>query len=131
MTYGQPRRYTYAASLSWGGDIPTAELDIEVSYEVAWGSPESGRFGRPEDYDPGSASVVEAIKVEKIDGLPVDQWIAESTEYMPGSTVAAILEKLEMDHEDDMIQEAAEDDDARRDSYLEQEAKDSRWEDDR
>jgi hypothetical protein len=23
-------RYTYAASLSWGGDVPTAELEVDA-----------------------------------------------------------------------------------------------------
>jgi hypothetical protein len=122
------RRYTYATCLSWGGDEPTAELEVEVSFSVAWGSPESGRFGPPENYDPGSGSVVEDIRVEKIDGLPVTQWEAESTEYMPGSTVEAILQKLEMDHEEEMISGATQDDDAARDSYLEQAWKDERFE---
>lgn len=102
------RRYTYAASLSWGGDEPTAELEVEVSFSVAWGSSESGRYGPPENYDPGGPSVVEDIRVETIDGLPVAKWVAESTEYMPGSTITAIIDKLEMDHEAEMIAEAAE-----------------------
>jgi hypothetical protein len=102
------RRHTYAASLSWGGDEPTAELEVEVSFTVDWGSSESGRFGPPENYDPGCPSMVEDIRVEKIDGLPLAEWEAKSTEYMPGSTVAAILEKLEMDHEAEMLAEAAE-----------------------
>ncbi len=123
------RPYTYGASLSWGGDEPTAEMEVEVSYEVAWGSPESGRNGPPEDYDPGCGSIVEAIRVETIDGLPVAEALKRGGgEYVQGETVREIIAKLEMDHEADMLQEAAEDDVARRDSYLEQEAKDSRYE---
>ena len=123
------RRYTYAASLSWGGDEPTAELEVEVSYTVAWGTPESGRFGRPEDYDPGAASVVEDIRVETIDGLPLAEALKRgSGEYMPGETVRMIVDKLEMDHEQDMLVEAAEADAARRDSYLEAEADERRLE---
>lgn len=61
-------RYTYATCLSWGGDIPTAEIDVEVSYTVAWGSAETGRFGPPEDYDPGSPDEVEDIRLEKVEG---------------------------------------------------------------
>lgn len=121
------RRYTYAASLSWGGDEPTAELEVEVSFSVAWGQPESGRFGRPEDYDPGAASVVEDIRVEKINDLPTDEYLKRGGgEYMPGETVRQIIDKLEMDHEQDMLVEAAEDDAARRDSYLEAEADERR-----
>ena len=79
-------RYTYATCLGWGGDEPTAEIDVVVSYAVAWGSPETGRFGAPEDYDPGSPDVVEDLRVEKIDGRPV--------EASPGLLVP-IMEKLE------------------------------------
>lgn len=79
-------RYTYATCLSWGGDTPTAEIEVEVSYSIAWGSPETGRFGPPEGYDPGSPDVVEDLRVEKIDGRPV--------EASPGLLVP-IMEKLE------------------------------------
>ena len=41
-------RYRYATCLSWGGDEPTAELEVEVSYTVAWGRPET-----PPAYDHG------------------------------------------------------------------------------
>ena len=79
-------RYTYATCLNWGGDEPTAEIEVEVSYTVAWGSAETGRFGVPEDYDPGSPDEVEDLRVEKIDG--------RSVEASPGLLVP-ILEKLE------------------------------------
>lgn len=79
-------RYTYATCLGWGGDIPTAEIEVELSYSVAWGSAETGRFGPPEDYDPGSPDEVEGLCVEKIDGRTV--------EASPGLLVP-ILEKLE------------------------------------
>lgn len=64
------RRYTYATTLSWGGDEPTAEVEVEVSYEVAWGSPEVGRYGPPEHYDPGSGDVIEDIRLERVEGKP-------------------------------------------------------------
>ena len=87
------RRYTYATCLGWGGDPPTAEIDVEISYTVAWGSPETGRFGAPEDYDPGSPDEVEDLCVEKIDGRTVEE--------TPGLLVP-ILEKLE-DIEDELF----------------------------
>lgn len=102
-----PRRYTYSTSLSWGGDTPTAELDVEVSYLVCWGAPEKGPSyasgGQPADPDE-----VDDIRVEKINGMPVSE--ATAFEYMPGETVARIIEKLELsdDHLSDMIAEAAE-----------------------
>lgn len=66
-----PRTYTHILSMSQGGDTPTWEGEVTVSYEVVWGQPESGRFGPPEDYDPGAGDVVEAVKVTHIDGEPV------------------------------------------------------------
>ena len=63
-------RYTYACTLSWGDDTPTAEVEVEVSFSVAWGSPERGRWGPPEHYDPGAPSEVEDIRLEKVEGKP-------------------------------------------------------------
>lgn len=91
------RRFTYAASLSFGGDEPTAELEAEVDFTVDWGSPESGRSGPPEDYDPGSPSTVEDIRVLKIDGR---------SEPFEKATVDAIVAVLEDGLHDEMIQAA-------------------------
>lgn len=30
-------RYTYQTGVSFGGDIPTAEFDVELAYRVSWG----------------------------------------------------------------------------------------------
>lgn len=98
------RRYRYAMCLNWGGDEPTAELDVEVEYEVAWGAPESGRFGPPENYDPGAGDVVEGIKVLTINGRPGPWEPMDPTETAEQTVIA----KLEMDHEEAMIQEATE-----------------------
>ena len=100
-------RYTYATTLSWGGDTPTAELEVECSYTVAWGSPERGRFGRPEDYDPGAGDVVEDIKILTVDGRPwpVDLSYGFQT---PAQDHDMLVDKLEGDHEADMIAEAVE-----------------------
>lgn len=64
------QRFTYTTTLNWGGDTPTAELEVTFSYEVAWGSPETGRFGPVENYDPGAADLVEDIRVELVEGKP-------------------------------------------------------------
>lgn len=117
------RRYTYAASLSLGGDEPTAELEVEVSFSVAWGSPESGRFGPPEHYDPGSGSVVEDIRVETVESLE-RPW-----RLHPGgddALAAEIIAKLEMGHEADMLAEAAEQDEGAYEDAMER-----RWEEER
>jgi len=98
------RRYTYSTCLNWGGDVPTCEIDVTVSFTVSPGSPESGRFGPPELYDPGSPAEVEDIRVESIDGRSVEQ--------SPGLLIP-ILEKLEDLHDelrDAMLAEAAEQD---------------------
>ncbi len=91
--------FKYAASLSWGGDEPTAELEVEVEFSVAWGSPESGQMGPPEDYDPGSADLVENIRVIEIDG---------SAGPFDPDTVKAIIDKLELDRDDAMLDAARE-----------------------
>jgi len=92
------RRYTYSTCLNWGGDVPTCEIDVTVTFTVTPGSPETGRFGPPELYDPGSPAEVEDIQVESIDGRPVER--------APGLLVP-ILEKLE-DLHDEMLAVAAE-----------------------
>lgn len=98
------RRYTYSTCLNWGGDVPTAEIEVTISFTVSPGSPESGRFGPPELYDPGSPAEVNDIRVESIDGRSVEQ--------SPGLLVP-ILEKLEDLHDelhDELLAEAAEQD---------------------
>jgi hypothetical protein len=98
-----------------GGDEPTAELEVECSYEVAWGSPESGWSGPPEDYDPGAGDVVEAVKILTVGGKPwpVDLSYGFQT---PAQDHAMLVDKLERDHQTAMIIEAAEDEAAREDA---------------
>lgn len=61
------RRYTYTTELTWGGDEPTAEHEVTVSYTVAWGAPEQGptywHGGLPADPDE-----VDDIRLEAVDG---------------------------------------------------------------
>lgn len=63
-------RYTYATTLSFGtdGEPGYSEVEVEVSYEVSFGAPETGRFGPPEHYDPGSGDEVHSIRLEKVEG---------------------------------------------------------------
>jgi len=116
------RTYTYACTLAWGGDEPTTELEVECSYEVAWGSPEGERFGRPEDYDPGSADVVECIRILAVDGKP---WPVDLTYGFLGelATYGMLADKLLDEHEDAMLAEAREADAADREAAMER-----RWE---
>ena len=120
-------RYTYACTLTWGGDEPTAELEVECTYEVAWGSPESGRYGRPEDYDPGSTDVVECIKIVSVGGTPwpVDLSYGFQTAAQDHEMLA---DKLADECEAEMIANAVAEDSARRDSYLEAEWRERREE---
>lgn len=65
--------YQYSTCLSFGtdGEADYAEVDVTISYDVVWGSEESGRFsGPPENYDPGSPDEIESIAVLEIDGRP-------------------------------------------------------------
>jgi hypothetical protein len=120
-------RYTYATTIyGVAEDVPFAELEVEVSYTVAWGSPESGRFGPPEHYDPGSGSVVEDIRVERVEGLE-RPW-----RLHPGgddALVALILGALDDDGERAaMIQEAAEEDAGAYEDAMERRAEEAREE---
>lgn len=94
-------RYTYATTLAYStGDIPeTDEVEVEVSFSVAWGSPEVGRFGPVEGYDPGSGDEIEDLKLLSVDGVgcPFDQ-----------QDEAAILQEIAQNHTDAMLEEARE-----------------------
>lgn len=113
--YAKPP-YRYACTLSWGGDEPTAEIDVTVSYSVAWGSPESGAgyMADPASYDPGSGDVVEDIKILTVDGKP---WPVDVTYGFLGelATYGLLADKLLDDHEEAMILAAIEDEAARED----------------
>lgn len=110
------QRYTYATTLSWGGDTPTAEVEVEVSFTVAWGSAESGRFGPPENYDPGAPDEVEDVRLEKVEGKP-RPW-GMYLGYVPNEDelfAEDVAEKLDCEyHISEMIREATEWEDARR-----------------
>lgn len=103
-------RYTYATTLAFStGDVPeTDEVEVEVSFTVAWGSPETGRFGPVESYDPGSASEVEDIKLLTVNGKP-RPWGMYSgyVRNEDDEFEADVIDKLEA-HHDDMLREAAE-----------------------
>ena len=107
--------YRYACTLTWGGDEPTAEMEVECSYSVAWGSPESGRFGPPEDYDPGAGDVVEDIKILTVGGKP---WpVSISYGYQTEAQDHAMLaDKLLDEHEANMIVSAIEEEASRADA---------------
>lgn len=94
-------RYTYATTLAYStGAVPeTDEVDVEVSFTVAWGSSGTGTpyYGPPENYDPGSPDEVEDLKLLSIDGVggPFDQ-----------HDEAAILQEIAQNHTTAMLEEA-------------------------
>lgn len=96
------RRYTYRTCLSFGtdGESDYCEIDVAVSFTVAWGSPESGTgyMADPYKYDPGSAPIVEDVRVEQIDTR-----VPTAGDRL---TVEAILAEMEANHEDDLLEEA-------------------------
>jgi len=117
-------RYKYETTLSFGDDTRAdfAEVDVSVSYEVSFGSPESSRFGPIEAYDPGSDDEVHSIRLEKVGGRPAP-W---NLHFHSDRHFAAIcVEKLEESEADlaAMIENAHESELA-----LEDEIADMRWE---
>lgn len=63
------RRHTYTTTLNWGGDTPTAEVEVTVSYLVCWGTPEQGPSyasgGQPADPDE-----IDDIRLDLVEGKP-------------------------------------------------------------
>ena len=92
-----PTRYRYATTLDFGDD----EHEVEVSYTVAWGSPETGAgyMADPYKYDPGSPDEVEDLRLELVDGEPgpFDQ-----------EAEAMVLQDIGQNHTEAMLQEARE-----------------------
>ena len=113
MARSRERRYTYATTLTWGGDEPTAELEVVVSFTVAWGAEPSGMFGPPENYDPGSADEIEDIRVVSVDGKP---WPVDLSFgfQSPEQDHEMIVDRLD-DHYEEMIRSAIEECEADRD----------------
>ena len=102
--------YRFSTCLSFGtdGEADYREIDVTISYNVAWGSPESGRFsGPPENYDPGSASEIEDIAVVELDGRTPDG----SDKH----AIDAILDDFASGKfDEDLLAAAADSEDARR-----------------
>lgn len=124
-------RHSYATTISFGGDTPTAEVEVEVSYEVDFGTPESGRFGPPEHYDPGSGDEVHSIRLETVEGKPRPWGMYDG--FVPNEDDAFerdVIERLEGsdDHLRAMVEEARESEVAAADDYAEMLADERRLE---
>ena len=93
--------HQYAATLSWGGDTPTAELEVECVFTVAWGRPARGPSyasgGEPADPDE-----ITDIKILTVNGKPwpVDLSYGFQT---PAEDHVMLVDKFIMDHEDRML----------------------------
>lgn len=96
-----PARYRYETTLAFGhdGEADYAEVDVEVSYEVDFGAPETGRFGPIEAYDPGSGDEVHSIRLEKIGGRPAPWNLHFHSDKHFAAIVAEKLEASEADLE--------------------------------
>lgn len=82
-------RYTFSTVI----EDHEAEVEIGVTFsaEVTFGTPERGRFGPPELYDPGEPGRVEAIRIETLDGADASTW--------PAEVVARVRKAIEADEE--------------------------------
>ena len=98
------RRYTYAACLTWGGDIQTGEAEVECSYTVTFGRPETGPSyasgGEPADPDE-----VDDVQILTVDGKPwpVDMSYGYRTQAQDHEM---LVDKLLSDHYDEMVDAA-------------------------
>jgi hypothetical protein len=118
------KRYTYSGTITFGhdGEPGYSEVEVTVSYSVAWGSPETGRYsGPPENYDPGSPSVVEDIKLEKVEDKP-RPWDMGFGNWPDDEFEKDVIERLEA-HEDRMIAEASEEE-----AYQDEQAREHQYE---
>lgn len=118
-------RYTYDTCLTFGtdGEADFAEVDVTVSFACDFGTPETGRFGPVEFYDPGSGDDVHSIRLEKVGGRPAPWNLHFHSDKHFAALVVEMLEASERDLEA-MIQEASET--AADDHYA---ALERRWED--
>ena len=121
-------RYTYACTLPYStGTVPEVEeMEVEVSFSVAWGSAGTDRpyYGPPENYDGGSPDEVEDLRLVSVDG---------TTKPFPAAAFgageinqefeAAILQEIAQNHTEGML-EAARD----REDYWADDAADCRRE---
>lgn len=129
--FTRKQRYTYATTLTWGGDVQTGELDIEVSYSVSDAIPPRGP-SYSSGGEPGEPAIVEDIIIEKAHGVP---WAQYDGWGGLGLTKAdaedTILDALIPDHEDAMLAVAWEQDESDLDEWhdlkRQEREEDERW----
>lgn len=105
---GMAQRYTYAACLTWGGDIQTGEAEVECSYTVSWGRPATGPT-YDSGGDPADPDEIDGVRILTVDGKPwpVDMSYGYQT---PAQDHEMLVDKLLSDHYDEMLSEAVETD---------------------
>jgi hypothetical protein len=99
------RRHTYTTSLSIGGDTPTWEGEVTLSFTFAPGC-EAQTYGPAERCYPAEAAEIDDLRVEKINGkarpwiwaMGTDAWAAD-----------AILAHIGDSLDDELIASARED----------------------
>jgi len=99
-------RYTFAACLTWGGDIQTGEADVECSYTVTWGCPASSP-SYASGGDPADPDEIDDVRILTVNGKPwpVDMSYGYQT---PAQDHEMLVDKLLSDHYDNMLAEASE-----------------------
>jgi hypothetical protein len=124
------RRYTYATTLSFGsdGEPGYSEVDVEVSYQVYFGRP-AQTYGPAENCYPAEADEVDDVRLEKVEGKP-RPWDMGFGFLSDDAFAEMVVEQLERsdEHHRAMAAEAAEDEAAARDDYLESLADERRME---
>lgn len=100
-------RFTYSTTISFDTGEGGPDYDVTISYSVSWGTPESGTHNcPPEDYDPGSATVVEDVRLETVDGKPRPWGMYHG--YVPNEDDEFETTVLDDIDEDELIANAAE-----------------------
>jgi hypothetical protein len=96
-----------------GTELHVVTLRLEIGYTP--GEPESGRFGPPEHYDPGSGHEIWLERVQRLeaDGSVVEAseqekawaqtWVEKSDEWLAGKCDAAIPTGPDPDDERDRL----------------------------
>lgn len=83
------------------------DLGVVIKYRItSWGSPELGRFGPPENYDPGSPPEFDVESVNVNDGkasYEAPQWLADiitDDECVTGEMIDLAFEERQAARED-------------------------------
>lgn len=96
------RTFKYSTTLEFGSDPYAAdygEVDVTVTFEVDFGTPEAGRFGPIEAYDPGSDDEIHTIRLVKVGERSAPFGMAHHSDAHFEALVVDKLEASEGDRE--------------------------------